>query len=156
MRPYNRRGIVNQEPHWLRGDESDDSEGYHSSADWSTATPGDEEIGIVSEEPESETPGDEDSIEMWLADMDPDYAAEERANALAAMGVNTLYDTLSTRQQLFDEARYTPIQAARIKEAADNLRGSLGLAPVPEPVEAQNIQCHAVQGPPQGGAGARR
>ena len=62
-------------------------------------------------------PQAEDSIELWLAGMGEEYAEEERVNALAAMGVNNLYDTLFTRQQLVDEAGFTPYIVGRRKKA---------------------------------------
>ena len=68
--------------------------------------------------------------------MGPEYGTEENVNIMAAHGVNTLYDTLFNRADLI-EWGIPLIQAHRMKEAADALRGRLGLAPVPEDVPVQ-------------------
>ena len=92
--------------------------------------------------PEDMEPDSEEAVTAWLISMGPECGTEELMNVMAAHGVTTLYDTLFTRADLL-EWGIPPIKARRIKEAADALRGRLGLAPVPEdaPVQAE-VQIH--------------
>ena len=86
--------------------------------------------------PEGFEPDSPEVVTAWLIELGADYGTEENANLLAAQGVESLYDTLFTRADLV-EWGFTVLKARRIKEAADALRHSLGLAPVEEAVPVQ-------------------
>ena len=86
--------------------------------------------------PEDFEPDSDEVVTAWLILLGPEYGTEEIVNIMAAHGVVTLYDTLFTKADLV-EWGIPVIKARRMKEAADALRGSLGLAPVPEDVAVQ-------------------
>ena len=88
--------------------------------------------------PEGFEPDSPEVVTAWLIELGAEYGTEDNANILAAQGVESLYDTLFTRADLI-EWGFSTLKARRIKEAADALRHSLGLAPVEEaaPVQAE-------------------
>ena len=98
-------------------------------------------------------PDSEDVVAAWLNDLGPGYATQALQAALEAAGVVTLYDLTFTRAELVDMG-FTIQQARRVKEAADNVRQSLGYAPVLE--EAVQAQAEVVVQQPAAPRGEKR